>query len=119
MKPTSKERWGKPTDAYRAGLREATEADYRALELAVVGAMVEDIPHIVLTLGYTCKFPPDFPRGLWLKREGFVDEYQVKTGKVLKWLNAHGHSNITGEMIRQCKITLTCRANKIDVDLEE
>lgn len=92
---TSKERHGRPKPEYVKTLHRATKHDYHRLLVAVVHALLTHQISVTIATSYLTRFPSDFPKGLRIRKEGFVDYRAVQAKKLLKWLRDHGYTDIT------------------------
>jgi hypothetical protein len=94
-------RHGKPSKAYTSRLRGATSADWATMVSATVEAIVGGSEDVLALFPYTMKFPKDFPKGiLEVKREDGANVHRIKAKKLLKWLQDHGHTEITMDTLR-------------------
>lgn len=94
-------RVGPPTKAYLATLTGMSQKHYTMLERACVEAYLLKQTHVTIIISHLTKLPPDFPNRVGKrKREGRLDYIVVRANSLLKWLNKHGHSELTGTTIR-------------------
>lgn len=94
-------RHGKPSKAFTSSLRGPTSADYDRMVSACVEAITQGSTDVLGRFPYTLKFPKDFPKGIReAENEDGTNVYRMKAKKLLGWLNAHGHTDITMERLR-------------------
>lgn len=105
---------GRPSDAYKAKLREPTQADWVKLEAACITAMANGSKSVWIDFDYTLEIPKDFPKSNERIKSGKIIEKSFNAKLVLQWMNKHGLSCITPEQV----LRVINRFNELERALE-
>lgn len=98
-------RHGKPSNAYLKTLREPNKADYQRLVNATLEALIAGKKDVYIAFPYVFKYPADFPKGILEEKVDDVNIRRCKAGKLLAWLNANGHTDVTSESLKGAMIS--------------
>lgn len=93
-------RHGKPSKKYLSTLREPRKDDYTRLVNAAVEAIIAGESDVLIAFAYVLKYPADFPKGVLVEKVDDKNIRRVKAKKLLAWLNAKGHTDITTDSLR-------------------
>lgn len=107
-------RHGKPSKAYTATLRKPSIQDYDRLTKACVEAILSNQKDLIVSFGYTFKFPAGFPRGILESKDGASNYHRIKANKLLAWLHESGHTSINMEMIWVQRVAVAKMGNEIE-----
>lgn len=110
-------RAGKPRKAYLETLRDPTSDDWDRMVRACVEAIVMGSKDVLVAFPHVVKLPKGFPLGRWVKEEGMNDYLCVKANKLLEWLNAQGHTDITVRALGAQQIQFSRWLEKIGDDI--
>lgn len=112
-------RHGKPSKAYTSTLRAPTRADYESLVRGCLEAVISGSKDVMVAFAYTVKFPEDFPKGTIVEKVDAKTVRKIKANRLLKWLNDHGHTDITMEMLRVQQIAFAVKTTEFDKEIYE
>lgn len=93
-------RHGKPSNKYLNTLREPQKKDYLVLVNAALEAIISGEDDVLIAFAYVLKYPADFPKGVLVEKVDDKNIRRVKAKKLLAWLNAKGHTDITMDSLR-------------------
>jgi hypothetical protein len=100
VKPEAVIRHGKPSNSYRASLRNPSTKDFDMLVKAAMSAIISDEVDVLISFAYTLRFPDTFPRGICISKEpDGSNVHRVKAKRLLMWLHENGYTDATVEML--------------------
>lgn len=117
----------KPTNAHRASLHTATQADMEALLRGTLEMILTNRKGleacIMVKTDYTFSWPKGFPKGMLRKKEGLYNYWVFQCKRVLEWLHTNGYTDITPKNIQGYRIKaaklITEIERKLDGEREE
>jgi len=95
---------GRPTAAELEALKPLDDEQINALMTTAVSARITGKDEILLVVNYRTKFADDFPRGIFVRRDGLTDIRRIKVRRILDWLRKHGYLELTAEEIHVANI---------------
>lgn len=104
---------GLPTKEEAAALKPLDDAGINALMRAAIQARLTGKDQILLVINYRTKFAEDFPRGIFVRREGLTDIRRIKVKRILDWLRNNGYLEVTEEQIRVANIAYTKKTKEL------
>lgn len=98
---------GRQPKAVLDKLKTADKGDYEKLLKKVMQALLKGDKHVIIRSSHLTRFPRGFPKGIKYKSVGDLDYRRAPANKLLDWLRAQGHTDVTMEDVRVAGIRFT------------